>query len=297
MSATMPVEVFVSGLNSPEGPAFDRDGNLFFVNWLTSSIMRATPAGDVSEYFNTGGIPAGLAFHPDGSLYVADEGDQIHGVMRITPDGDSTILVNEYNGKPLNGANDLVFDLNGVLYFSDPWQTSLENPVGGFYRLFPDGTLEQIDTGLAFPNGVALADDGTAVYLAETQRNRILRYSISADGRVGPRTHWADTYLPSGPDGMAFDSQGRLFVAHYGVGAVDIYDDSGTISGKIEVPGLSVTNVAFGGDDGRTLVITEVDTGSVYRTISEFPGQPLHDGRQEDSEPRQVDIRTRRSLD
>lgn len=279
MSVPMPVEVFVSGLNSPEGPAFDRDGNLFFVNWLTSSIMRATPERDVTEYFNTGGIPAGLAFHPDGSLYVADEGDQIHGVMRITPDGESAILVNAFNGRPLNGANDLVFDSKGVLYFSDPWQTSLENPVGGFYRLFSDGTLEQLDTGLAFPNGVALAADGTSVFLAETQRNRILRYALGPDGRVGPRTHWAETNLPSGPDGMAFDSKGRLFVAHYGGGAVDIYDAGGEFSGKIGVPGPAVTNVAFGGDDGRTMVITEVETGSVYRTISEFPGQPLHDGR------------------
>ncbi|MGD9713042.1 MAG: SMP-30/gluconolactonase/LRE family protein, partial [Thermomicrobiales bacterium] len=145
MSHAYPVEPFVTGLTSPEGPAFDAEGNLYFVNWLTSSIMRATPDGQVSEFFNTGGVPAGLAFHPDGSLYVADEGDDIHGLMRITPAGEATILVNEFEGRPLNGANDLVFDANGVVYFSDPWRTSLENPVGGFYRYFPDGRLEQID--------------------------------------------------------------------------------------------------------------------------------------------------------
>ena len=81
------LQLLVSGFDSPEGPAFDRDGNLFFVNWLTSSINRLDPDGNVTEFFNTGGIPAGLAFHPDGSLWVADEGDDIHGLMRITPDG------------------------------------------------------------------------------------------------------------------------------------------------------------------------------------------------------------------
>src|SRR5215207_6941253 len=177
------VTVLVSGYDSPEGPAFDRDGNLYFVNWLSRSIVRLTPDGVASEFFNTGGIPAGLAFHRDGSLYVADEGDDIHGVLRVA-NGRATILVNEFAGQPLNGANDLVFDTNGVLYFSDPWRSSAANPVGGFYRLFPDGTLEQIDTGLQFPNGVAISPEGDAVYLAETIPNRILRYAIAPDGSI-----------------------------------------------------------------------------------------------------------------
>ena len=125
-------QLLVSGFDSPEGPAFDRDGNLFFVNWLSSSINCLDKAGNVTEFFNTGGIPAGLAFHPDGSLWVADEGDDIHGLMRITRDGQAQIVVNEYEGKPLNGANDLVIDRNGVIYFSDPWRSSAENPIGGF---------------------------------------------------------------------------------------------------------------------------------------------------------------------
>ncbi len=273
------MDTIVSGLTALEGPAFDRKGNLFFVEWLKSSVMKVTPDGEVSEFYNTGGIPAGLAFHPDGSLWVADEGEDIHGLLRITPEGDGKIVVNEYQGKPLNGANDLVFDANGVVYFSDPWETSLENPVGGFYRYFPDGRLEQIDSGLAFPNGVALTKDGSAVILAETGRNRLLRYEIAADGSVGPRTHWADTYEPSGPDGMAFDDTGNLHVAHFNGSAVDIFDSSGTMTGKIEVPGPNVTNCAFGGDDGKTLVITEVTTGSIYRTRVETPGLRLHDGR------------------
>jgi len=273
------MEAFVTGLTSPEGPAFDHDGNLFFVDWLTSTIRKATPDGQITEFFNTGGVPAGLAFHPDGSLYLADEGDDIHGLMRITPDGETTILVNEYEGVPLNGANDLVLDANGVVYFSDPWRTSLENPVGGFYRYFPDGTLEQLDTGLAFPNGVALTKDGSAVILAETMRNRLLRYAIDADGTVGPRTHWVDTYEPSGPDGMAFDDAGNLYVAHFNGSAVDVLDSHGHFVRNIAIPGPSVTNVAFGGPDGKTLVITEVETGTIYRTTVDLPGQPLHDGR------------------
>jgi gluconolactonase len=268
------VTVLISGYDSPEGPAFDRDGNLYFVNWLSSSIVRLTPEGSASEFFNTGGIPAGLAFHRDGSLYVADEGDDIHGVLRIA-DGQATVVVDAYEGTPLNGANDLVFDRDGVLYFSDPWGSSAENPTGGFYRYFPDGTLERIDHGLAFPNGVAIAPDGAAVYLAETYRNRILRYPIDSRGAIGPRQDFATLPGGAGPDGMAFDEAGNLYIAHYGGGKVAIFDPTGVMVDQIPIPGANVTNVAFGGPDRRTLVITDVETASLYRTQVAAPGLRL----------------------
>ena len=269
-----PVTVLISGYDSPEGPAFDRDGNLYFVNWLSSSIVQLTPDGVAAEFFNTGGIPAGLAFHRDGSLYVADEGDDIHGVLRIA-DGNATILVNEFEGQSLNGANDLVFDSNGVLYFSDPWESSAENPIGGFYRLFPDGRLERIDHGLAFPNGVAISAADDAVYLAETYRNRILRYPIGPDGAIGDREDFASLPGRDGPDGMAFDQAGNLYVAHYGGGRVAVLSHSSEMIDEIPVPGAQVTNVAFGGPDWRTLVITDVSTASLYQTRVEAPGLAL----------------------
>jgi gluconolactonase len=265
------LSLVISGFDSPEGPAFDREGNLYFVNWNSSSIVRVTPDGEASEFFNTGGIPAGLAFHRDGSLYVADEGDAIHGVLRIH-DGQAEIVVNTFEGEPLNGANDLVFDRDGVLYFSDPWRSSAENPIGGFYRYFPDGTLERIDHGLAFPNGVAISPDGRSVYLAETYRNRILRYPVATDGTIGAREMFAPLPGEHGPDGMACDEAGNLYVAHYGGGKVAVFAPTGELAAEIPVPGANVTNVAFGGPDRRTLVITDVETASLYETRVEIPG-------------------------
>lgn len=270
--------VLASGFDTLEGPAFDRHGNLFFVDWVRHSIMRRSQDGELREFFNTGGIPAGLAFHPDGSLWVADEGDDIHGLLRITPDAEAVIVVNEFAGKPLNGANDLIFDNAGNIYFSDPWQTDAENPTGGFYRYTIDGELQQIDNGLAFPNGVALTHDGQYVILAETFRNRILRYRIEADGTIGPREVWATTTQPSGPDGMAMAMDGTLYVAHHGGGTVDIFSPDGMLAGTIDIPGKSVTNVAFGGPKRKTLVITECDTGSLYSVELDVAGLPLHDG-------------------
>lgn len=277
MLAAGEITLLDSGFDSPEGPAFDRYGNLYFVNWNTSQIMRRTPDGEVSEIHNTGGIPAGLAFAADGSLWIADEGDDIHGLFRLDQDGRAEIMVNEYEGRPLNGANDLVFDRTGVLYFSDPWGTGPDNPVGGFYRYFPDGRLEQLDTGLKFPNGVALDADETAVYLAETYENRILRYQLSADGTVGRREVWARMEGPPGPDGMAFDVAGNLYVAHCNGGSVDVFGPEGNLLDSIPVPGSAPTNCAFGGPERKTLVITEVDTASLYTVEVAHGGQRLND--------------------
>jgi gluconolactonase len=277
MTGSGEAQLLISGFDSPEGPAFDRNGDLFFVNWLSSSINRLDPDGTVTEFYNTGGIPAGLAFHPDGSLWVADEGDDIHGLMRITPDGHAEIVVNEYEGTPLNGANDLVIDRNGVIYFSDPWRSSAENPIGGFYRYIPDGRLEQIDTGLAFPNGVALNADESAVYLAETYKTRILRYQINASGSIGPAEEWGQTGDPWGPDGMAFDAEGNLYCAHHNGARVDIFAPDGTRIGEIPIPGAGVTNCAFGGPDRKTLVVTDVTTASLYTVQMPIPGQRLND--------------------
>jgi gluconolactonase len=279
-----PLEPLVGGYQSLEGPAFGQDGGLYFVDWLAHSVQRLGPDGRVEEWFNTGGIPAGLAFDRDGGLCVADEGERIHGVIRLSATRELTVLADSYQGQPLNGANDLVFDRRGVLYFSDPWRSSRENPIGGFYRLFPDGRLERLDGGLAFPNGVALAAPASgypesAAFLAETGHRRILRYPIGSDGRVGEREEWARLDgRGAGPDGMAFDQAGRLYVAHFGAGTVDVFDQEGRLAGTIGVPGRQVTNVAFGGPDGRTLVVTECETGTLYRGRASVPGLQLFGG-------------------
>ncbi len=116
------------------------------------------------------------------------------------------------------------------------------------------------------------------VILAETYRNRLLRYRIETDGTIGPREIWAETTLPSGGDGMAFAEDGTLYVAHHGGGAVDIFDSQGKQVSSIRVPGAQVTNCAFGGPDRKTLVITECATGSLYSIELDVAGLPLYDG-------------------
>ncbi|HET7055461.1 MAG TPA: SMP-30/gluconolactonase/LRE family protein, partial [Thermomicrobiales bacterium] len=127
------------------------------------------------------------------------------------------------------------------------------------------------------PNGVAFNADETAVYLAETYHTRILRYEIRSDGSLGPRDVWGQTGDPAGPDGMAFDAAGNLYCAHHGGSRVDIFNPDGERIGDIPIPGANVTNCAFGGPDRKTLVVTEVETASLYMVGMPAPGQLLND--------------------
>lgn len=274
MTLTSPFTPIATGWGAVEGPAFDRHGSLFFVSSDRGAIVRVGTDGVVAEWANTGGIPAALAFAADGTMVVTDSGPTRRGLLTAA-NGNVTTIVDAYQGTPFNGCNDLAFAADGTLYFSDPWQTSLANPTGAFYRRFPDGRLERIDQGLAFPNGVALAADGSAVFLAETYTNRIYRYPLSPDGTIGPRETFAQLDGECGPDGMAFDIAGTLYVAHYDEGRLDLLDPTGQVVGAIPVPGPQPTNLAFGGPDRRTLVVTENSAGTVYRATVAVPGAPL----------------------
>lgn len=268
-------KVLATGIRGPEGPAFRGVDELLFVDWETSAINCASVAGGLSELARTGGIPAGLAVHRNGLLYIADEGSELHGILVMSREGLLEVVVQAYEGVALNGANDLAFSHEGDLYFSDPWGSSVDRPIGAFYRLRRDGRLELLDTGLAFPNGVAITSDGATVYLAETLHNRVLRYAIDARGKVSERAVFATLAGEPGPDGMVLDEEGRLYVAHVGAGTIDVFDANGQQVERLPAPGRLPTNLAFGGLDRHTLVVTEAETASVYEARTSVRGQAL----------------------
>jgi gluconolactonase len=264
------VHLFANGFKFPEGPAFDRAGNLFIVNVDTGDISAISPEGRVKKFLNTGGCPNGAKFHINGDLFVAD---RKKGIIAISPKGEMRVIVDRYQGKTLNGPNDLIFDSKGDLYFTDPHGSSAENPIGCVYRVSSQGKITCLAEGLAFPNGLALSHDEKYLFVADTRKNRILRYVLDPPVR---------SYLFSqlnggwGPDGMAFDLAGNLYVAQYGGGVVMVLDPKGELIERITMGGLFPTNVAFGGPDRRNLYVTEVETGAVYCFMTNFEGLPLY---------------------
>jgi gluconolactonase len=265
-----PVHLFAEGFKFPEGPAFDSAGNLFAVNVKTGDISKISPAGQVKTFVNTGGAPNGAKFHLHGDLYVAD---RMMGIMAVSPQGEMRVIVDRYQGKRFNGPNDLLFDSRGNLYFTDPHGSSAENPIGRLFRVSSQGKLDCLAEGLAFPNGLALSPHEKYLFVADTRKNRILRYVLDPPVRS---YLFAQMNGGWGPDGMAFDLAGNLYVAHYGGGEVMVIDPKGELAERITVGGLFPTNVAFGGPDRKTVYVTEVETGSIYRFKADCPGLPLY---------------------
>jgi gluconolactonase len=252
------VSLFATGFKFPEGPAFDRNGDLFVVDVDTGDISIISPDGQVKIFINTGGAPNGAKFHTNGDLYVAD---RQKGIIAVSPDGKIKVIVDHYQGKKFHGPNDLIFDTKGNLYFTDPHGSSAENPFGCVYRFS--------SSGLAFPNGLVLSQDERYLFVANTRKNRILRYVFSPPFRSYIFSQLSGGW---GPDGLAFDVAGNLYVAHYGGGDVVILNPKGEILERVPVGGGHPTNVAFGGPDHKTVYVTETETGSIYRFNADYPG-------------------------
>lgn len=262
--------VLASGFQSPEGPSFDREGTLHFVDWDAQVVYRVAPDGRGSPFVNTGGVPTGSKFHRNGHLFVAD-GDR--GILDISVDGEVRVIASIWEGQRFRGPNDLVFAANGDLYFTDPKGSDAEHPIGNVFLVRQDGRVEHFAGGFQFPNGILLADDGRTLYLAETYPNHILAFELDKDGHEQSRRVFARLEGGLGPDGMAFGQDGNLYVAHFGKGVVAAIDPGGRVIAELPVGGMNPTNVAFW---GSSLYVTDVDKGQVVRLDIGVEGQVLY---------------------
>ncbi|AVT12745.1 SMP-30/gluconolactonase/LRE family protein [Paracidovorax avenae] len=258
-----------------EGPVFDDAGNLYVSDIPWGRIFRIDPQGAWSLVAEYDGEPNGMKFLDAGTLLITD---YKNGLMRLdVATGHVSPYLQRRNSERFKGVNDLVFDAEGNLYFTDQGQSGLHDPSGRLYRLRPNGQLDLLLHNVPSPNGVALSPDGRVLYLAVTRGNCVWRVPLLPDGSVAKVSQFFTSYGPSGPDGLAVDGQGRVLVANPGLGVVWV------LNGRAEpewvlrgIPGSSTTNLAYGGEDRRTLYVTDSTHGRILRTTMESPGLPLH---------------------
>ena len=259
-----------------EGPSFDRGGTLYVVDIPYGRILRVSPQGEWSVAAEYDGWPNGLKIHKDGRVFIADHR---RGIMLMDPaTGAVTPLLEDVRREGFKGVNDLIFAANGDLYFTDQGQTGLQDPSGRVYRLRAGGQVDCLLDTVPSPNGLALSPDETALFVAVTRANQVWRLPLHPDGTTSKVAAFITLSGGlAGPDGLAMDEQGGLAVAHCGLGTLWLFDRLGEPRFRVRsCQGISTTNLAFGGPDGRTLFITESDSGTILQARVPVAGRRMY---------------------
>lgn len=238
-----------------EGPAADKKGNIYFTDQPNNRIMKWSVNGKLSVFMENAGRANGLYFDHAGNLLAcADEKNEI---WKIDKNKNITVMVNNFEGKRLNGPNDLWVDPKGGIYFTDPFykrdywiRTSKEIEKESVYYLSSDKSkIISVDDELVKPNGIIGTSDGKMLYVADIGANKTYSYTINNDGSLGKKT----LFTESGSDGMTIDASGNIYLTGKGVTVVN---PQGEKIAHIDISEPWTANVCFGGKKFKTLFIT-----------------------------------------
>lgn len=246
-----PDKVFTEGI---EGPACDAHGNIFVVNYHHQhTIGKTTPDGksEVWVELPEGSTGNGIRFDRAGMMYVADY--TRHNVLRIDPaTKEVTIFAHE---DKMNQPNDLAITRDGVLYASDPnWKAS----TGQLWRIDRDGKVTRVAENMGTTNGIDVSPDGKTLYVNESVQRNIWAFTIQPDGSLTNKRLLIQ-FPDFGFDGMRMDVDGNIYTTRHGKGTVAKVSPEGKVLQEIDVLGSKPSNICFGGPDGRTAYVTEVD--------------------------------------
>jgi gluconolactonase len=290
------MKIFAEQLGFPEAPVFLPDGDLLVVEMDAAKghTIRLSADGKSRQVIAKTGRPNGLARRADGSIWVAETA--MRAVLKLSLDGRYEKVAEQCDGQPFLFLNDVAFAPNGDLYVTDSGIALDVIAPGGevnpdWRNLKYDGrvfrvdlktrTVERIDHGIQFTNGLAFGPDGH-LYVAETLSGDIFRYRCS-DGRVtGEREVFGNVIEKfnraelKGGDGMKFGADGNLYVCVFGQGDITVLGQDGKVVNRMKVKGSMPTNLCFGVKGTKKIYVTEVETGTVQIHDAPCDGFPLH---------------------
>ena len=249
------VELLAGGFKFTEGPAVDKAGNVYFTDQPNDRILIWSTDGKLSPFLQPSGRSNGLSFDREGNLWAcADEKNEL---WRIAPSGKKDVVIKDFNGKRLNGPNDVWIHPNGGVYFTDPFyrrdywtHQKSEQEAQGVYYLDPRGNrLVRVVDDLKMPNGIIGTPDGKVLYVADIGAQKTYRYDIQKDGTLANK----QPFCEMGSDGMTIDNEGNVYLTGKGV---TVFDASGKQIEQISINAPWTANVCFGGKDRQTLFIT-----------------------------------------
>jgi sugar lactone lactonase YvrE len=256
---------FPSGI---EGPAVDSKGILYAVNYArTGTIGQVLPGGEVDLFVDLpeGSIGNGIRFNSKGEMLIADYTQ--HNILKVDM-VTKEIRVFAHNDL-MNQPNDIAISDNDVIFASDPdWK----NSKGQIWRIDASGDFNLLEGDMGTTNGIEVSPDNRTLYVNETVQGNVWAYDLSPDGEISNKRLLIkfDDY---GMDGMRTDILGNLYITRHGKGTVVKVSTNGEILEEIQTIGKTPSNIAFGGEDGRTAFVTLQDNGNIEYFRVEDPGR------------------------
>lgn len=237
-----------------EGPATDKEGNVFFTDQPNNKIWKYDTDGNLSVFLSDAGRSNGMFFDKNGNLIsCADEHDQL---WSISPEGKITVLVKGFHGHLFNGPNDVFVTPAGAIYFTDPyyqrsyWTRKAPDLDGQkVYFLKEKNDAVVVINDLKKPNGIVGTPDGKYLYVGDIEGNKTYKYVIAQDGMLKDQKVFTD----QGSDGMTIDNEGNIYLTGNGV---TVYNPEGKKIEHIDVPAKWTGNITFWGKERNYLFIT-----------------------------------------
>jgi gluconolactonase len=233
-------------------------------------MLKLTPPSTVETLIQDGGTN-GMAVDKNGVVFACSH--KVQGIVKVdVATATLTTVVGTIGGKKFNSPNDLVFRSDGTIYFTDPdyqlGNRTSETGKKGVYRVDPAGTVTLVDDTFGMPNGITLSPDEKVLYVADNNGSVLRTFNVATDGSTSGRKDFAQV---SSPDGIGMDCAGNLYVASNSAGIIQVFAPSGAKLGSITVAS-SLSNIAFGGPDGKTLYATAGK--ALYSLDMNLPGYP-----------------------
>jgi gluconolactonase len=249
-----------------EGPACDREGNLYAVNFARQqTIGKVTPDGRAEVFLELPGTSTGngIRFDRTGTMFIADYVG--HNILRVNM-ATKAITVLAHNDA-MNQPNDLAIAPDGTLYASDPnWKAG----TGQVWSITTDGKMDLAAGNMGTTNGIEVSPDGRTLFVNESVQRNVWAFDITAKGLENKRL--IKKFEDHGFDGMRCDVDGNLYITRHGKGTVVKLSPKGEVLREIEVLGPSPTNICFGGADGCTAYVTEVEGRRIVQFRVDRPG-------------------------
>ncbi|MHC4123947.1 MAG: SMP-30/gluconolactonase/LRE family protein [Planctomycetota bacterium] len=243
------VKKVADGFKFTEGPAVDKEGNIYFTDIPNNRIHKWSLDGKLTTFKENTDRANGLFFDKKGNLIACVGGGR--KLIAIDPNGNETVLVDKYKGKMLNSPNDLWIAPDGRIYFTDPRygkRNDIQQDGEHVYCIDTDRKLMRVINDMVRPNGLIGAADGRLLYVSDRKSNLTYVYKINPDGTLLDKKLFAI----EGSDGMTIDNEGNVYMT---TDAVVVYNRTGEKIETIKVP-ETPANVCFGGRDRKTLFIT-----------------------------------------